>query len=171
MSWWGIINPSAGGGGDVRDRVTRALAAVGLHAELRESDSADHVPGLVAAAVEAGASGVIAVGGDGTVNLVADALLHLRPQDPPILGILPAGSGCDFIRTFGIPQDLESAARHLAGELTLDDAARLMKRDTRRFAKRQLTWLRKEAGLIRLHPDEHGKAASLAQDFLSRGAG
>ena len=39
-------------------------------------------------------------------------------DEPPTLGILPAGSGCDFVRTFGIPQDLEAAARHLTGEAT-----------------------------------------------------
>jgi tRNA dimethylallyltransferase len=62
-------------------------------------------------------------------------------------------------------------ARHIAGDLDLGDAIRLMKRDTRRFAKRQLTWLRKEPGLVKLHPNEHEKAGSLAQEFLSRGAG
>lgn len=33
---------------------------------------------------------------------------------------------------------------HLQGELTLEDAVSLIKRDTRRFAKRQLTWFRRE---------------------------
>jgi len=38
--------------------------------------------------------------------------------------------------------------RHLRGELDLGEATRLIKRDTRRFAKRQLTWFRRQAGLI-----------------------
>lgn len=33
---------------------------------------------------------------------------------------------------------------YLEGEITLDDAIYLLKRDTRRFAKRQLTWFRRE---------------------------
>ena len=35
-------------------------------------------------------------------------------------------------------------AAHLAGEMTLDEAVMLIKRDTRRYAKRQMTWFGKE---------------------------
>ena len=34
---------------------------------------------------------------------------------------------------------------YLQGDLSLDDAARLIKRDTKRYAKRQLTWFRKDS--------------------------
>ncbi len=37
---------------------------------------------------------------------------------------------------------------HLAGELSLDAAVTLIKRDTRHFAKRQLTWFRREREVI-----------------------
>ncbi len=37
--------------------------------------------------------------------------------------------------------------RHLKGELTLDEATTLIKRDSRRYAKRQYTWFRKEEGI------------------------
>jgi tRNA dimethylallyltransferase len=37
---------------------------------------------------------------------------------------------------------LRELGRHLSGELTLDAALELAKRETRRYAKRQLTWLR-----------------------------
>ena len=35
----------------------------------------------------------------------------------------------------------------LEGEYDLDEAVRLIKRDTRHFAKRQLTWFRREKGI------------------------
>ena len=38
-------------------------------------------------------------------------------------------------------------AASLRGELPLDEAVRLMKRDTRRYAKRQLTWFARESGI------------------------
>lgn len=38
-------------------------------------------------------------------------------------------------------------AGYLAGEYPYDEAVRLLKRDTRHFAKRQLTWFRKEPGV------------------------
>ncbi|MDE3020205.1 MAG: hypothetical protein KGI53_14420, partial [Nitrospirota bacterium] len=38
-------------------------------------------------------------------------------------------------------------AGYLAGEYPYDEAVRRLKRDTRHFAKRQLTWFRKEPGV------------------------
>src|SRR5260370_5821225 len=51
-------------------------------------------------------------------------------------------------------------AAHLRGEMTLADAVSLAKRDSRRLAKRQLTWFRREQDILWLDP-EHG-----AQDAL-----
>ena len=39
----------------------------------------------------------------------------------------------------------------LEGEITLDEAVYLIKRDTRHFAKRQLTWFRREKDVIWLN--------------------
>ena len=50
-------------------------------------------------------SRVVAVGGDGTVNLLARSLLHL---DIP-LAILPAGSANGMAKEIGIPMDPEKA--------------------------------------------------------------
>jgi diacylglycerol kinase (ATP) len=50
------------------------------------------------------------------VNLAVNALLELDLGFRPVIGVLPAGSGCDLLRTFGLPQDLATAAAHLATE-------------------------------------------------------
>ncbi|MBN2114347.1 MAG: diacylglycerol kinase family lipid kinase [Acidimicrobiia bacterium] len=118
MTWWVVVNPAAGSREPWEQRVRTCLREVGLEAEIRASESAGHLRALVAEGIGAGARRFVAVGGDGTVSLVADALLATPWREPPTLGILPAGSGCDFARTFGIPQDLEAAARHLTGEAT-----------------------------------------------------
>ena len=44
---------------------------------------------------------------------------------------------------------------YLEGELTLEQAVYLIKRDTRHFAKRQLTWFKREEQVIRLRKDEY----------------
>ena len=51
--------------------------------------------------LEAGFSTIVAMGGDGTVNEVANGLLGSQAS----LGVIPAGKGNDFIRMLGIPAD------------------------------------------------------------------
>ena len=43
---------------------------------------------------------------------------------------------------------------YLDGECTLDEAVYLLKRDTRHFAKRQLTWFRREQDVIWVDKDK-----------------
>lgn len=114
MTWWVVVNPAAGRHGELEQRTRRALDDVGVDYELRVSRDADHVAALVAAGRAAGARRFASVGGDGTANLVVNGLLAEAWEVPPVLAILPAGSGSDFIRTFGLPKQLEAAAAHLA---------------------------------------------------------
>jgi diacylglycerol kinase (ATP) len=59
---------------------------------------------------------VVAVGGDGTVNEVVNGLVDetggMRPD--VALGIVPLGTGADFVRSIGVPHALEEAAAVLA---------------------------------------------------------
>ena len=127
MTWWVIANPRAGRGRHSPERVAALLAGMGIDASVHASRDGEHVAELVAEGIGLGHDRFVAVGGDGTVNLVVNALLkHDWPADKPVLGILPAGSGCDFVRTFGISQKLEEAAKHLEGDETyLVDVARV----------------------------------------------
>lgn len=117
-SWFVIVNPRAGRGTDLLSRTETALRQRGVEGEVRASRGPEEVAVLIDGAVGAGRRHFVAVGGDGTVNLVVDALLRHDWSRPPTLGILPAGTGCDFVRVFGIPQELEAAAAHLAGDST-----------------------------------------------------
>ena len=51
--------------------------------------------------IEAGFSHIVAMGGDGTINEVANGLLG----SDATLAVIPAGTGNDFIRMLGIPSD------------------------------------------------------------------
>jgi len=55
----------------------------------------------------------------------------------------------------------------LKNELDFDRAVSLLKRDTRRYAKRQFTWFRKEPGIIWLKPSQIARAKTLAKEFLT----
>lgn len=70
-------------------------------------DDADDARHLVGAALDKGADAVMVTGGDGVVS---NALQVLAGTDIPV-GIVPAGTGNDHARAFGIPtQDPEAAA-------------------------------------------------------------
>lgn len=56
---------------------------------------------------------IAAVGGDGTINEVANGILDSGA--PTALGIIPRGTGSDSVRTLGIPHKLRGAAKVLAG--------------------------------------------------------
>ncbi|WP_457756204.1 tRNA (adenosine(37)-N6)-dimethylallyltransferase MiaA [Thermodesulfatator indicus] len=56
---------------------------------------------------------------------------------------------------------------YLKGELAFEEAVRLMKRDTRRYAKRQLTWFKKDPEVKWFHPEEKEKILTEAQRFLN----
>jgi tRNA dimethylallyltransferase len=57
-----------------------------------------------------------------------------------VLGMKPSPSAMQAI-------GYKEIAGHLAGEYPLEEAVRLIKRNTKRYAKRQFTWFRKEPGI------------------------
>ncbi|HEV8564645.1 MAG TPA: diacylglycerol kinase family protein [Actinomycetota bacterium] len=115
-----IVNPNAGGGA-VREQVPaleEALAAHGLPYELHLSGTASEATRRARTALEAGGRYVVAVGGDGTVQAVLNGFFDDGHPlvEQPVLGVVGAGSGCDLLRTFGLPAGTEDAVSHLAGE-------------------------------------------------------
>jgi diacylglycerol kinase (ATP) len=117
-----IVNPRAGRGAVKRTwPVVRAVL---------EDAEIDHTVTLTAGAGDAteaarraltdGRRYVVVVGGDGTIHEVVNGLMDADgPRDPDaILGLVPAGSGSDFARTFGISEDPQQAARALTTEGT-----------------------------------------------------
>jgi YegS/Rv2252/BmrU family lipid kinase len=111
--WWVIANPSAGVKGEIEQRSAAALDAAGVEHSLHVSASPAHLGALVADGITAGATDFVAVGGDGTANLVLNALMAHSWTAPPTLAILPAGSGSDFIRTFALPKTMQEMAPRL----------------------------------------------------------
>lgn len=68
-------------------------------------------------AVSDGVTRVIAGGGDGTLNSVADAVLKLKSRSPVSLGLVPLGTANDFARSYGDKGlDLATSVRVAASE-------------------------------------------------------
>lgn len=116
MSWIVAVNPRAGRVPISTDRIRRALAEAGVEALVETPSDEASMRKLLAESVSS--PRVAVVGGDGTANLAVNVFYETGADKFPTLGVLPAGTGCDLLRTFGIPQQLENAAMHLAGDVT-----------------------------------------------------
>jgi YegS/Rv2252/BmrU family lipid kinase len=75
------------------------IAARSLDAELATTEGPGHATELARAAVGAGAEVVVAVGGDGTMNEVAQGVVHT----PAALALVPCGSGNGLALHLGLP--------------------------------------------------------------------
>ena len=117
-TWLALLNSAAGRRPTSPDDVRAALDAAGLIYDLVVPDSGDEASEALKAAALEGRRHFALVGGDGTVNLAANTLLPLGLDERPTIGVVPVGTGCDLLRTFGIPQDYGEAAKHLATDST-----------------------------------------------------
>lgn len=100
-----VLNPAAGKGrsGGGRDLVSRVLEERGVrpvwHVTEKSGDAYDIVNGLPGDAV------AVAVGGDGTIHEVAAACAGTER----VMGVLPLGTGNDYVKALGISGDLREA--------------------------------------------------------------
>ena len=119
-----IVNPRSGRGavGKTLPVLTDALRGKGLEFDIVETTGAKHATQAAREALESGIRYLVAVGGDGTVHEVANGMFDgTTPiREDAVLGVAAAGSGSDFVRTFGLDRKPEIIARHLSGDATMD---------------------------------------------------
>ena len=138
-----VVNPRSAGGATGRrwqEIESRLRRQIGVPFDVVFTQHASHAT-LLAREGASRYDCVVAVGGDGTINEVVNGLVDERgPLRPELrLGIIPRGTGADFVRTIGIPHDLEGAAARLAqGNVREVDIAKVSfhdfsGRDTVRF--------------------------------------
>ena len=114
-----VVNPASANGRTARrwPEIARAAAGRGLDLDVRATEAAGHASELTRAALREGAGLIVAVGGDGTVSEVAngffDGDVQINPEAE--LAVIPRGSGCDFVKTFGIPKKVDGALEAAAG--------------------------------------------------------
>lgn len=107
-----IFNPHSGSNRHnpyLRGRAQAFIQQRGLDATVVSTERAGHATELAAAAVRDGCKLVVAIGGDGTMNEVASALVNT----PATFGLIPCGSGNGLGRFLGIKRPNEDAFRTL----------------------------------------------------------
>ncbi len=115
-----IANPRAGRGkvGTKLSEIGRILNDAGLSYRIVRTTHPGHATEAAREALQGGERYLVAAGGDGTVHEVVNGMIqHDQPiAADAVLGVVAAGSGCDFVKSFGLPGDAVQAAHHLAGD-------------------------------------------------------
>ena len=107
-----LLNPVAGRGRVSVHQLSELLNAAGVNARVEAPPSPDRMAERVVEVVSN--EGRVAVaGGDGTLSLAVNALCARQWPEPPRVAMLPSGTACDFLRTFGLARDLKEAAARL----------------------------------------------------------
>ncbi|MBA3347206.1 MAG: diacylglycerol kinase family lipid kinase [Actinobacteria bacterium] len=102
-----LVNPASANGSTGRrwPEIARRAATRGLEGDALISERPGHLGSLARDAVKGGARLLVVVGGDGSVNEVANGVHDLDAE----IAVLARGTGWDFIRTYGIPHGLDGA--------------------------------------------------------------
>lgn len=115
-----IVNARAGRGAISRSlsEIVENLEKRDMAYEVRMTDGPGHATHIARSSLEAGKRFLVAVGGDGTIHEVVNGMIvDDEAVDPEaVLGVVAAGTGCDFIKTFGIPAMPAHAVAHLDGD-------------------------------------------------------
>jgi YegS/Rv2252/BmrU family lipid kinase len=120
-----LVNPASANGSTGRrwPELARRASAAGLEGATLFSERPGHLAELAREAALDGAELLVLVGGDGSVNEVANGLAGLGRQ--PEVAVVPRGTGWDFSRTFGIPRKIDEAVQvALEGDVRTIDLGR-----------------------------------------------
>ncbi|GAA3781305.1 diacylglycerol kinase [Streptomyces phyllanthi] len=109
-----FVNPTAGRGRGARAALpaASALRAAGFQVRTVLGETSEDALTRARAAVADGTGALVAVGGDGMVNLALQAVAGTRTP----LGLVAVGTGNDFARALGLPVRHPEAAGRLIAE-------------------------------------------------------
>jgi len=109
------------------ERVRSYLSGRGLPFRIRETAAPGDAVVMARESAHEGADAVVAVGGDGTMNEVADGLAGSATR----LAFVPHGTGNVFAREFSLPESVEGCLDLLSTGKTI--SVRMAKANDRRF--------------------------------------
>lgn len=95
-----VLNPASGGGAGARYRreIEHELNARGVQFDLVETPGPGTGVSLARERARRGAHVVVAAGGDGTVHDVVNGIMQAAPAGSCALGLVPVGTGNDFVK-------------------------------------------------------------------------
>ncbi len=127
--WFAIANPAAGVSAcrKLLPDITGLLIKYGIKFKKILSEKKEHAVKLAYDASREGYRKFISIGGDGTANEIVNGIKKYAQKSMPdfVLGVIPAGTGNDWGRSFGLTGDHENAVRAIKnGSTKVQDICR-----------------------------------------------
>ncbi len=121
--WFVILNPHAGSGRGKKDQaeILKVLDKSGFEYKLKVSEFPKHTIPIAIESITKGFRNLIVVGGDGTLNEAVNGIFSqtVCPPEEITIGMIPVGTGNDWIKTFGIPNDYKGAVKIIKQGITM----------------------------------------------------
>lgn len=137
--WLVIVNPNAGKRKGRKDwpKIASKLEKHGINYQVEFTRERNHALALTSEKISEGYRKIIVVGGDGTLNEVANGILfqaHTRPEDI-LIGMIPVGTGNDWGRTYDIPRKYGKAVKVIKQQHTTVQDVGFVKYKEKNLAK------------------------------------
>lgn len=99
------------------------------------------------------------------INKRVDQMIEKGLVDE-VKGLLEKGYSKGLVSMQGL--GYKEIASYLEGEMTLEEAIYILKRDTRHFAKRQITWFKREKAVTWINRWEHENEESILSAIITK---
>lgn len=111
--WYVIINPTSGNGTSKKKwpQIKTHLEYDNFDFDFSFTEHENHSPQLVQEAIQNGFLNIICVGGDGTLHNIVNGIMaqNTVPSNKVNIGMIPIGTGNDWVKTHIIPKDFKKA--------------------------------------------------------------
>jgi len=123
--WHVILNPVAGNGRAAKQwtSIHRLLQEAGIEFDHTTSTARGDATNIARDIIKQGGRHIIGIGGDGTNNEILNGIMQSSvPTSSITYGVIPVGTGNDWIRTHQIPKNARKAIQLIkAGKTRLQD--------------------------------------------------
>ncbi len=111
--WFVIINPTSGNGSSKKKwpQIKTLLASYSFDFDFSFTEHENHSSELIQQVIENGFLNIICVGGDGTLHNIVNGIMNQSKvsYNQINIGMIPVGTGNDWVKTHNIPNDFEKA--------------------------------------------------------------
>lgn len=121
--WFLIVNPTSGSFTGKRKwtQIAATFEAEGIPYDYEFTTKPQHEYELVVQGLEKGYRKFVSVGGDGTLHHVVNGLMQQKSVSltEVKLGVIPLGTGNDWVKTYKIPKNIKKAVQIIKAENTI----------------------------------------------------